>query len=887
MLSTNSKKALLYSQLLFNNTTIFSISASSSSAAALLSHLNLNSPTHQQFFFSCYYSTSHAHVIPIQQLSFNPSFNAKDIVQSFKEWLQLRHTDYLDRIFEILSAQDKVDEGALSQLGLHLTESLVLDVLYYGNGKNDFLSCLKFFDWAGRQPGFYHTRSTFHAIFKILSKAKLTRLLMDFLDNYMVFAFLNNKLAFYSTLVIGYSVTGKPQVALQVFGKMRFLGFDLDYFGYHILLNSLVEESCFDAVGCISRQISLRGFESHVTHCIVVKSLCKQKLLDEAKSHLRRVILLGDGTRLGDAVGVLVGALCQNDCFDEAGLVVEEFRELGVPMEPAYNVWQRNLVQAGKIDAALEFLKRKKSLECYVPEVFQYNALLWRLLKENRLTEACDLLMEMMEGGVSADKVTLNAALCFFCKAGMVDVALDLCNSKSEFGFSASSMACNYLINSLCREGKIDEAYNVWRRNYTEQGYFPGRRTFYILADALCREGKLDIMIQLVLAALERNFIPSDSLYSKFISALCRARRPEDGYLILVELNKMNRVAPKTTYSNLIHGFKELKKGDIAARLLIEMQNKGHMATRTLFRAVICSLCDLEKPETQFFKLLEMQLSCHEPNCKIYNFFIDGAGHAKKPELAREVFEMMQRSGIEPNMNSDILMLQSYLKNKRISDALNFFDALRQRRKIGSNLYSTMVVGLCKVNEMNHALYFLGEFQSNGAFPSGECYEELIKLLCSNKEYKRVVHLIIDLEKAGRRVTSFIGNTLLLHSLRSEELYDAWIQVRDVQNFPSLSVLGQLIGAFSGRVQLSQKINWELVIERCFPLKLYTYNMLLRRIIMDKMDDACELFDRLYQKGYEPNKWTCDILAHGLRKHGRTNEARRLTKMFKHFPRTK
>ncbi|KAF2290053.1 hypothetical protein GH714_001641 [Hevea brasiliensis] len=825
MLSTNSKKALLYSQLLFNNTTIFSISASSSSAAALLSHLNLNSPTHQQFFFSCYYSTSHAHVIPIQQLSFNPSFNAKDIVQSFKEWLQLRHTDYLDRIFEILSVQDKVDEGALSQLGLHLTESLVLDVLYYGNGKNDFLSCLKFFDWAGRQPGFYHTRSTFHAIFKILSKAKLTRLLMDFLDNYMVFAFLNNKLAFYSTLVIGYSVTGKPQVALQVF------------------------------VRCISRQISLRGFESHVTHCIVVKSLCKQKLLDEAKSHLRRVILLGDGTRLGDAVGVLVGALCQNDCFDEAGLVVEEFRELGVPMEPSYNVWQRNLVQAGKIDAALEFLKRKKSLECYVPEVFQYNALLWRLLKENRLTEACDLLMEMMEGGVSADKVTLNAALFSFAK--------------------------------LEWEGKIDEAYNVWRRNYTEQGYFPGRRTFYILADALCREGKLDIMIQLVLAALERNFIPSDSLYSKFISALCRARRPEDGYLILVELNKMNRVAPKTTYSNLIHGFKELKKGDIAARLLIEMQNKGHMATRTLFRAVICSLCDMEKPETQFFKLLEMQLSCHEPNCKIYNFFIDGAGHAKKPELAREVFEMMQRSGIEPNMNSDILMLQSYLKNERISDALNFFDALRQRRKIGSNLYSTMVVGLCKVNEMNHALYFLGEFQSDGAFPSGECYEELIKLLCSNKEYKRVVHLIIDLEKAGRRVTSFIGNTLLLHSLRSEELYDAWIQVRDVQNFPSLSVLGQLIGAFSGRVRLSQEINWELVIERCFPLKLYTYNMLLRRIIMDKMDDACELFDRLYQKGYEPNKWTCDILAHGLRKHGRTNEARRLTKMFKHFPRTK
>ncbi|KAG8660224.1 hypothetical protein MANES_02G133800v8 [Manihot esculenta] len=835
MLITKSKQASLYSQLLFNRTTIFSTSASSSFApAAFSSRLNLNCPTHQQFFVPSCYSTAHNPVFPIQQCSFNPIFNSKDIVQSFKERLQLGNTEYLDRIFEILSAQHKVDDLALSQLGLRLTESLVRQVLYYGNSKNDIFSCLKFFDWAGRQHGFRHTRSTFHAIFKILSKAKLMRLLMDFLDNDMVFGFLNEKLGsfgFYSTLVIGYSVAGKPQLALQMFGKMRFQGFDLDYLGYHVLLNSLVEENCFDAVGSISRQISLRGFENHVTHCIVVKSLCKQKLLDEAKSYLRRVNLLGDGYLHGDAVGVLVTALCQNDQFDKAGQVVEEFRELGVlPIGPVYNVWLRNLVQAGKIDSALEFLQRKKSLECYVPEVFRYNALLWRLLKENRLTEACDLLMEMMEGGVSADKVTLNAALCFFCKAGMVDVAVDLYNSKSEFGFSASSMACNYLIDSLCKEGKIDEAYNMLR-DCTEQGYFPGRRTFYILADAFCRESKLDIMTQLVLAALERNFMPSDSLYNKFISALCSAGRPKDGYLILNELNRMNIVATRTTYSNLIHGFIKLKKGDIAVRLLVEMQNKGHMVNRTLFRAVVCSLYDMENPEIQFFKLLEMQLSCHEPDCKIFNFFIDGAGHAKKPELARQVFEMMQRSGIEPNLRSDVLMLQSYLKSERISDAINFFDALRQRREIGSKLYETMVVGLCAVKKVNLGLHFFREFQSNGRFPTGECYEELIKLLCWNKEYKMVVHLIIDLEKAGRPVTSFIGNTLLLHSLRSLELYDSWVEVREVQKFPNLSVLGQLIGAFSGRIQMSHNINWEQVIELCFPLNLYTYNMLLRRLV--------------------------------------------------------
>ncbi|KAJ6931924.1 hypothetical protein NC651_007572 [Populus alba x Populus x berolinensis] len=117
------------------------------------------------------------------------------------------------------------------------------------------------------------------------------------------------------------------------------------------------------------------------------------------------------------------------------------------------------------------------------------------------------------------------------------------------------------------------------------------------------------------------------------------------------------------------------------------MQDKGHQPTRNLFRAVICCLCDMENPEIHFFKLPEMQLPRHETNSMVYNSFIDGdghgkkpelarEGHGKKPELAREVFEMMQRNGIKPNVCSHVLTLKAYLRNERISDALNFFKAM-------------------------------------------------------------------------------------------------------------------------------------------------------------------------------------------------------------------
>lgn len=679
---------------------------------------------------------------------------------------------------------------------------------------------------------------------------------------------------------MGYAVAGKPEVALQLFGKMRFQGLDLDAFAYHVLLNALVEENCFDAVQVVASQISMRGFENDVTQSVMVKWFCKQNMLDEAEGYLRRLVTDGRSGKVnGSVVGVLIHALCKHKKFKQAGKLLDEFRGSGLVLDSAYAVWIGDLAQAGRLDEALKIFQSKKSLEGYVPDVFRYNILIGRLLRENRLEEVFDLLLEMKEDGISPDQVTMNAALCFFCKAGMVDIALELYNSRFEFGLSPNSMAYNYLINTFCGNGSIDEAYRVLKYSM-DQGYFPGRKTFSILADALCREGKLDKMKELVMFALERNLMPSESTYDMFITTLCKTKRVEDGYLIHEELNRISEVRRESTYINLISGFCKLHKGDIAARLLIEMQEHGYSPTHKMFREVICSLCDMENPDKRFFNLLEMQLSCREPTCRIYNIFIYGAGHAKKPELARLVFEMMQRSGIKPNLSSEILMLQSYLKSERISDALNFFNDLRHRREIGRRLYSAMITGLCKAKRADIALDMLREMREKGVVPSDNCYEFLIQLLCWNKEYNTAVNLIKDLEKVGRHITSFIGNILLLHSLKTQELYEAWVRLRELQSeISDMSILGLVIGSFSGRIRVSQDIeNLEEVIAKCFPLDVVTYNLLIRSFSNSSMDYACALFYRMSQKGYEPNRWTYDILVQGFLKHRRTDEANRWLK---------
>lgn len=740
------------------------------------------------------------------------------------------------------------------------------------------LACLKFFDWAGRQPGFYHTRATFHAIFKILSRAKLMPLMLDFLGAFNSQKYVY-KARFYDTLVIGYAVAGKPELALELLGRMRFQGLDLDSLTYNVLLNSLVEGEFFEIVDVILNQMKMRGHNNEITNSIVMKNFCKQNQFDQAEEYLRQLVSTQQVID-GYILRVLVDSLCKKNRYEDASRLIHEFKGLDcVSMNQAYDVWIRGLVRAGKPDIAMGFLQEVKAQEGYIPEVFRYNMLIFRLLKEHRLKEVFDLLTEMREEQVVPDKVTMNAVMCFFCKAGMVDVALELFRLKSEFGLTPSSMVYNYLVNSLCGYGNIDEAFQIMKVA-VEKGKFHGTKTFWILANGLCRDGKFDKMMQLLVLASKNNFKPNNYLYNRVISALCRARKVEEGYMLHAELNRLKGVTTEKTYRHMIGGFNRLNRGDIASRLLIEMQENGHEPTRALVRAVVQCLFHMQNAEQRFFQLLEMQLqrARDEHSCYTYNLFIDAAGHVGRPDLAGKVFEVMIENGVDPNLDSDILMLQSHLKSDRISDAVSYFRQVSERRELKRKLYNAMVVGLCKAKRIDLALEILSEIKENGLIPSLTCYEELMHLLCNERQYDQAVHLFNEMEKTGRYMSSFVGNIFLLHSLKSRDLYHAWIRWRDLScETPSNAMLGDLVATFSCDFRSGGNTeHLEEAIQQCFSPDVFTYNLLLRRLCTDQIDEALKLFHKMCRKGYEPNKWTYDALVHGLFINGRRIEAMRL-----------
>ncbi|KAK3152056.1 hypothetical protein QOZ80_2BG0153690 [Eleusine coracana subsp. coracana] len=809
---------------------------------------------------------------------------SSDIAASFRDWFlkspAAAPLAALDAIYEAVAADDTATLEALP-----LSEKLVLSVLQHcprrlPDGEALLLLRLKFFDWSGRRPHYHHTRAVYHAIFSLLARARRNSIIADWLRLFSDTTTAAGQSRFHDTLVVGYAIAGDPRRGLSVLGRMRFRGLDLDAVSSRILLNSLVDASHHDLADSFARNL----VNSPVATCILIKSLCRRARLSDAVA-LLDTLPYAEASR-GPAAGAIVTEFCRRGRFDEAAQIVEKFASGDV-----YGAWIHGLIEAGKLDTTLQFLSDKKEAEGYFPDGRRYDKLVYRLLGKNRLGEVYDLLVEMMEEGIAPGRSTMNAVLCFFCKAGLVEVAMHLYRSRMELGINPNKDVYNNLIRALCRGGETEEASKVLEQAMAV-GYFPGRQTFAMFANVLCQEGKLDKVRELLDRALKQEVQPMDSVLAKYLVALCKSGNVEEAVTVPQIASSKSHVGLYrygSTYKSLIRALILMKRVDMLPRLVLEMQDMGHIPTRNLYQSVVCALCELNR-YGEVLELLDNQLERSDIQpCVCYNYFISGAGHAKRADMAREVYNRMEMSGIEPSVESNILLLISYLRSKRIGDALTFFNLIRVKKPPRTKLYNVFISGLCEARKAEQAVVFWKEARDNGVVPSISCYEHLVLLLCSVRDYDSVVKILDDFRETGRPVSAFLCNVLLLHTLMGSNLLKALLRSRE--NLKPVEVkseeiqgqeagrllIGDLITSFaSGIRNMNDLEHFGEEMEKYFPVDIYTYNMLLRGLSMaGRMDSACNLYERMCRKGYQPNRWTFDIMVHGFCKNGDRNEAGR------------
>lgn len=161
------RKRWLFAPILALNRTLFAAAGTSAAESSVaFFHVNRSSPR-------------------------SSALMTRETASALKEWLKVGQDHLLFTIFEILKSEKGFDlhsaDHKLTLLNLHLSEQFVLQVLSYGKRQDKgVLLCVKFFDWAGRQPLYHHARAAYYAMFKILASAKQTSKIIDYTENFNI-----------------------------------------------------------------------------------------------------------------------------------------------------------------------------------------------------------------------------------------------------------------------------------------------------------------------------------------------------------------------------------------------------------------------------------------------------------------------------------------------------------------------------------------------------------------------------------------------------------------------------------------------------------------------------------------------------------------------------
>lgn len=827
----------------------------------------------------CWYSTLGLDVDRLQE---SHDQSIRKISSSFKQWfMQCKpdlNTEMQTQVEDINSIISRGNWGsetehALKSLNLTLTEQCVISVLKI---QKDVALGIKFFEWAGQQSGYNHSVTAYYAFFNMLSRAGLSRVIEEWLDSFQK----QNPRSgprVYSILIMGYSLAGKSELALELFGRMRFQNLSLDKFSYSVFVRILAKENSFDVIDAIEKRMPQWG-QGRIGGSVKIQGLCNMGRLDEAKGvldELRRNGLTVDEV----AVVSLVSAFCRDGRIDEVALLIDKLREeQAIRTSKAYEIVIKHLIEENRVNEALNYFKERVS-QGFHPGPRCYGALVTGLLRWERHKEVYCLLNEMKGKHICPDTITINAAIRFFCRGKFVDIAMDLFNERSKIGFSLDKLTCNKLTNELCRMGKMDEAYKVVE-DAMAAGFFPGKHTFVILVNALSKAGKFDIVHKLLDAGFEWHYVPDYSTSGKIISSLCESGRVDDGYLLLGKLRKMNVVLNKRTYYAIIDGFCDVKRGDMASKLLLEMQESGHVPSRLIVKMVFSVLSETGQID-QALELLDVHVCGSPPDTGLYNKFIKIICQAGRPNIGIRILEKMLEDNCTPDATSYINLLHGYLRSKSVVNALNLFRELLAENIFPVKLYNVMITGLCMAEKLQLALMFFEEMISKRLLPSLGCYEKLIYALCKEGKFNMALRIFSGMKKKGYHSCTFVYNVLLGHSFKLREVNQAWFLFEDMRRqncAPNVGTFSILIAGLSDARRLESTIGvLEEMMEQCFAADILIYNMLLRGLCKEgKMELACDLFNRMPKKGCAPNASTYDSLIYGLCRAGRINDAQKL-----------
>ncbi|OVA12192.1 Pentatricopeptide repeat [Macleaya cordata] len=668
----------------------------------------------------------------------------------------------------------------------------------------------KLFNWASEQsPDFEHLPKSYEIMASILIRVGSLKEAECVFRRMESLGFLSGCHEIPSKVIEGYVGTRDLENSISVYNWLRSQGLVLSNLCYEVFLELLIQNNKIQLASRVFTDMVDLGFGPNnagkTTLEVVVKLLCKEGNIQEARNLVKKVIASGFEPSCA-VINVIANGYCEKKDFEdllnflserkcapdlsicnkilsfqcrdfgteEAYLFMQELEHLGFkPDEITFGIFISWSCSEGKLKDAFIFLSELLSRHLE-PDIYSCNALVAGLFKEGMWKNATDVFDEMLGRRIKPDVSTYRVLLAGYCKFRLFDEAKEIIREMVNHGLIQLSLLEDPLskafmilgLNPSTTKVKRDNDAGLWKAEffdnlgnglYLETDIDEYEKTLMgVLEDAMvadlnplmlkeCNHGDIKTALVLKHDMICRGQKLSLPAFSALVKGLCESRSRSDVFAVIHLLEEMPEHVYRLDQETLNLIIRTISKKSIPhkGRIILEgMHQRDLFVENETYTALFTGLCKKGcLKELHEFWELARKYKWL-PSLKDCKSLL---GYLCQHGMLKELLELLE-SMMETNSHliSDI----STVFVEELCD-LGFTsighalveEVLRQGLVLDHAAYSHLIRGFCKEKRFHEALAILETMLKRDMTPSMDVCSPLIYQLCRSHKLEKAMDL--------------------------------------------------------------------------------------------------------------------------------------------------
>eukprot|EP00927_Polykrikos_kofoidii_P082501 TRINITY_DN8220_c0_g1_i3.p1 TRINITY_DN8220_c0_g1~~TRINITY_DN8220_c0_g1_i3.p1 ORF type:complete len:1158 (+),score=253.94 TRINITY_DN8220_c0_g1_i3:106-3474(+) len=404
---------------------------------------------------------------------------------------------------------------------------------------------------------------------------------------------------------------------------------------------------------------------------------------------------------------------------------------------------------AGQLGQALELLgDMKRGSEARLVSSAAFNAVLRGLLARGSIDEARFVVrQEMPRLGVSPNEASLNLLMDTAARAGKVDEAWDVLEEMQNRGLRADKYTVSILTKAIsdrgCDKRRAPRGVLLVERFLGSQPEDVDEVLVNSLLDVFCRMGDMPRLESTLQKMREYGIKGSAVTYGTIVKAYGRTGNIEKVLQAWKEMERIGLEANNVTYGCMLDACVKCGHIEKAINVFEIMKAQGLHRNTILYATLIKGFAKSKDPLAARNLHREMVAEGVPCNAVVFNSLIDACVRANDLHAAAEVLQQMTIAGVRPDLITFSTLIKGYCSNGELNRAMRLADELQSRKlECDEIVYNSLLEGCVKASDLPLGMRLFTEMKAKGVKPSSVTFSILVKLLSRAGRLDLALHLV-------------------------------------------------------------------------------------------------------------------------------------------------